>query len=108
MLAIRLVKISMVASTALFALLVAFDNLVDYGSNYEFVRHTLSMDTTYPGNALTGTRDHLARPSGTLAYWVDHPGRGGDRHLMLAWRRFASPPTCGPAAPVSTPPRRSS
>ena len=54
MLAIRLVKTSMVASTALFALLVAFNNLVDYGSNYEFVRHTLSMDTTFPGNALMG------------------------------------------------------
>jgi predicted small integral membrane protein len=49
---IRLVKIAMVASTALFALLVTLNNLVDYGSNYEFVRHTLSMDTTFPGNAL--------------------------------------------------------
>ena len=48
----RLVKVAMVASLALFALVVAFDNLVDYGSNYEFVRHTLSMDTTFPGNAL--------------------------------------------------------
>ena len=35
----------MVASCALFALLVAFNNLVDYGSNYKFVR-ILSMDTT--------------------------------------------------------------
>lgn len=52
MLALRLVKIAMVASTALFALLVTFNNLVDYGSNYEFVRHTLSMDTTFPDNAL--------------------------------------------------------
>jgi predicted small integral membrane protein len=48
MLATRLVKTVMVASPALFALLVAFDDLVDYGSNYEFVRHTLSMDTTFP------------------------------------------------------------
>ena len=54
MLATRLVKTSMVASIALFSLLVAFDNLVDYDSNYEFVRHTLSMDTTFPGNALGG------------------------------------------------------
>lgn len=51
---IRLVKVAMVASCALFALLVTFNNLVDYGSNYEFVRHTLSMDTTFPGNALKG------------------------------------------------------
>src|SRR5882672_6192281 len=52
MLAIRLVKTAMVASAALFALLVAYNNLADYNSNYEFVRHTLSMDTTFPDNAL--------------------------------------------------------
>jgi predicted small integral membrane protein len=44
----------MVAATAAFALLVAFNNIVDYGTNYEFVRHTLSMDTTFPDNALKG------------------------------------------------------
>lgn len=54
MLAVRIVKIAMVAATAVFALLVAFNNIVDYGTNYEFVRHTLSMDTTFPGNALMG------------------------------------------------------
>ena len=69
MLASRLVKTVMVASTALFALLVAFDNLVDYGSNYEFVRHTLSMDTTFPGNALMG-RAITSPTVWTLAYWA--------------------------------------
>lgn len=54
MIAIRLVKTAMVASTALFALLVAYNNVVDYGTNFEFVRHTLSMDTTFPNNALMG------------------------------------------------------
>ena len=48
----RLVKVAMVASCALFALVVGYDNLVDYGSNYEFVRHTLSMDTTFANNVL--------------------------------------------------------
>lgn len=68
MLAIRLVKTSMVASTGLFALLVAFNNLVDYGSNHEFVRHTLSMDTTFPGNALMARA--ITNPTlWTLAYW---------------------------------------
>ncbi len=52
MLTTRLVKTAMVGSCALFALLVAYDNLVDYGANYEFVRHVLSMDTTFPGSAL--------------------------------------------------------
>ena len=48
----RIVKIVMIGSLSLFAGLVAFDNLTDYGTNYVFVRHVLSMDTTLPGNAL--------------------------------------------------------
>jgi predicted small integral membrane protein len=49
---LRLAKIAMAASLALFAFLVAFNNLTDYGSNFAFVQHVLSMDTTFPGNAL--------------------------------------------------------
>jgi predicted small integral membrane protein len=48
----RVVKVVMVGCLALFALLVAFDNVIDYDTNYAFVRHVLSMDTTFPGNAL--------------------------------------------------------
>jgi predicted small integral membrane protein len=48
----RIVKAIMVASLALFALLVAFDNLIDYNTNYAFVRHVVSMDTTFPDNGL--------------------------------------------------------
>ena len=33
----RITKMIMVASLALFALLVAFDNLADYDTNYAFV-----------------------------------------------------------------------
>jgi predicted small integral membrane protein len=66
---VRLVKVAMVASCALFALLVTFNNLVDYGSNYAFVRHTLSMDTTFPGNALTG-RAITSPTLWTLGYWL--------------------------------------
>lgn len=66
---VRLVKLAMVASCALFALLVTFNNLVDYGSNYAFVRHTLSMDTTFPGNALTG-RAITSPALWTLGYWL--------------------------------------
>ena len=69
MIAIRYVKTAMVASAALFALLVTFNNLVDYGSNYEFVRHTLSMDTTFPGNALMG-RAMTSPAIWTVAYWL--------------------------------------
>jgi predicted small integral membrane protein len=52
MLITRLAKVAVIAALAAFALVVAYDNVVDYGSNYEFVKHVLSMDTTFPGNAL--------------------------------------------------------
>lgn len=47
---IRLSKISLVAASSFFLLLVVFNNLTDYDSNYQFVHHVLSMDTTFPGN----------------------------------------------------------
>ena len=52
MLIIRLAKVVMVAALAAFAFLVTYDNLVDYGANYQFVQHVLSMDTTFPDNTL--------------------------------------------------------
>ena len=52
MLIVRLAKIVMVAALGAFAFMVTYDNIVDYGSNFEFVRHVLSMDTTFSGNAL--------------------------------------------------------
>lgn len=48
----RIAKTIMVACLALSALIVTFDNLTDYDTNFEFVRHVLSMDTTFPGNGL--------------------------------------------------------
>jgi len=49
---VRIVKVTMVAALAAFALIVAYDNIVDYDSNYEFVRHVLSMDTTFGTSVL--------------------------------------------------------
>lgn len=44
----RLSKTALTASIAFFATLVAFGNITDYGSNFEFVRHVLMMDTIFP------------------------------------------------------------
>ena len=49
---VRIAKVLLVGALAAYAFIVAYDNIVDYGSNYEFVRHVLSMDTTFPNNAL--------------------------------------------------------
>lgn len=42
----------MALSLSAFAFLVTFNNITDYNSNFAFVQHVLSMDTTFPGNAL--------------------------------------------------------
>jgi predicted small integral membrane protein len=47
---LRLTKIALVGGVALFYTLVVLNNLTDYDSNYQFVRHVLSMDSTFPGN----------------------------------------------------------
>jgi predicted small integral membrane protein len=65
----RLAKLAMVGSIALFALVVAYDNIVDYGSNYTFVQHVLSMDDTFPGNALRD-RAITSPVLWSLAYWL--------------------------------------
>ncbi len=49
---LRHCKIVITALSALYLLVVAFNNVTDPNSNYQFVRHVLSMDTTFPGNAL--------------------------------------------------------
>lgn len=52
MVVIRLCKIALVAASALFFSLVAYGNIADYGSNWLFVQHVLSMDTTFPNSSL--------------------------------------------------------
>lgn len=47
---LRISKVILVFSVALFYTIVVFNNITDYGSNYQFVQHVLSMDTTFPGN----------------------------------------------------------
>jgi predicted small integral membrane protein len=48
----RLAKLGMVASLALFTFVVTVDNIIDYDANFAFVRHVLSMDTTFPDDTL--------------------------------------------------------
>ena len=52
MLITRITKIVMCLVLAVFCLLVTFDNITDYGRNYLFVQHVMSMDTTLPDNKL--------------------------------------------------------
>lgn len=49
---VRLSKTIMVAAIALFATLVSFGNITDYGSNLAFVNHVLDMDTVFPDTTI--------------------------------------------------------
>ncbi|MCX6597629.1 MAG: DUF2165 domain-containing protein [Acidobacteria bacterium] len=46
----RIAKLLLFAAIGLLYTLVVFNNLTDFDSNYQFVRHVLMMDTTFPGN----------------------------------------------------------
>ena len=69
----RLSKVALVAAVSLFLTIVAYNNLIDYGSNFEFVRHVLSMDSTFSGNQLRGRA--LTAP------WIHHTFYAG----IIAW-----------------------
>ena len=47
---LRAIKTALVFGVAILYSLVVFNNIADYGSNYQFVRHVLLMDSTFPGN----------------------------------------------------------
>ena len=47
---LRIAKILLVFAVAIYYSLVVFNNITDYNSNYQFVRHVLMMDSTFPGN----------------------------------------------------------
>jgi predicted small integral membrane protein len=46
----RCAKIALLAGVGIYYILVVLGNLSDFGTNYEFVRHVLRMDSTIPGN----------------------------------------------------------
>jgi len=70
---IRLAKILLLAGLAFYYSLVVFNNLFDFDSNYQFVRHVLLMDTTFPGNRGMGRAIHM--PWAHLAFYL----------VIIAW-----------------------
>jgi predicted small integral membrane protein len=47
---LRAAKTTLVFAVALFYSLIVFNNITDYNSNYQFIRHVLMMDSTFPNN----------------------------------------------------------
>ena len=64
----RAIKVTLVCALALFHTLVVFDNVTDFGSNYQFVRHVLLMDTTFPTSDAHWRA--IAMPAFHLAFYV--------------------------------------
>jgi predicted small integral membrane protein len=49
----RLGAVLSTGGCGLLCLIIAFGNITDYGTNFEFVKHVLSMDTIFPNSAVT-------------------------------------------------------
>ena len=69
----RLAKVLLLAAMAFFFTLVVLNNTTDFDSNYQFVRHVLMMDSTFPGNhgmwrAVSVPWVHLAFYCGIIAW----------------------------------------
>jgi predicted small integral membrane protein len=64
----RAAKMLLVAGVAFYYSLFAFNNLTDFNSDYVFVRHTLTMDTTFPGN--NGMWRSLHSPAIQLVFYL--------------------------------------
>jgi predicted small integral membrane protein len=86
---VRGAKISFVVFVGIFGLIVGFDNIIDYQTNFEVVRHVMSMDTTHPGNRLMWraiTNETLHH----LVYWIIIATElfFGGVSIFGAWRLF--------------------
>jgi len=70
---LRAAKVVLVFALAFYYTIVVYNNLADYDSNFQFVRHVLMMDSTFPGNramwrALNSPAWHTAFYVGIIAW----------------------------------------
>lgn len=66
---LRVCKTVLVFAVALYTTFIVFNNLVDYGSNYDMVRHVMTMDTI-PANSGTTWRAIFSLEWHVAFYWV--------------------------------------
>ncbi|WP_292896771.1 MULTISPECIES: DUF2165 family protein [unclassified Nitratireductor] len=87
----RYAKIAMTLALAAFAFMVTFNNITDYGSNFAFVQHVFSMDTTFPGNSAM-YRAITTPALWHAGYWLIIAGEGLTFVLLLlgALRMFGA------------------
>lgn len=74
---LRVCKVLLVFSVAIFYTLVVLNNTTDYNSNYRFVQHVLMMDSTFPGNH--GMWRAINSPAIQTAFYI----------TIIAWEALA-------------------
>jgi len=94
--AVRAAKVVLVFAVAFFYTLAVLNNVIDFGTNYEAVRHVMTMDATFRGSgqlwrAITAPSLHLASYLGIIAWEV--------ATMVLCWwggirlvRSWSAPP----------------
>src|SRR5262245_19288126 len=80
---LRAIQLIGVTGIGLLTALACITNITDYGSNFAFVQHVMSMDTTFPDNTLKW-RAITARPLHHAAYWLIIVAEGVAGLLCLA------------------------
>ena len=60
---LRAAKTLLVLAVALYYTLLVLNNTTDYDSNFQFIRHVLMMDSTFPNNSGDVARHQLAGDS---------------------------------------------
>jgi predicted small integral membrane protein len=83
----RLAKALLLAAMAFFFALVVFNNLTDFDSNYQFVRHVLMMDSTFPGNS--GMWRAIRAPWIHIAFYLSIIAWEILNTLLCAWGTIA-------------------
>jgi len=79
----RAAKILLLGGIGLFYTLVVFNNLTDFNSNYQFVRHVLMMDSTFPGNH--GMWRALPSPAFHLVFFISIISWEAGTMILLWW-----------------------
>ena len=79
----RAAKVLLLAGIALFYTLTVFNNINDFNSNYQFVRHVLMMDSTFPGNH--GMWRALPSPAFHLVFFLSIIAWEAATMILLWW-----------------------
>jgi predicted small integral membrane protein len=79
----RAAKTVLLAAIALFYTLVVFNNVTDFNSNYQLVRHVLMMDSTFPGNH--GMWRALSSPAFHLLFYMSIIAWEAATMILLWW-----------------------